>query len=711
MGIKGLSTFFYQNPQLSESYRLHDTFVVIDGNNLMHVLYFMHKIECIYNGEYNKYSKMIKTYLSAYLECKITPIIVFDGGYDKSDRKLKTVKQRCRDRLSLTQHIAKYGKSTGRVLPLLAQEVFREVLGEMNIAYAQCDFEADEQLCALANYYKCPIISNDSDFYIYDIQKGFILLDSVEPIVCTDENNGISYCYLDCSIYHIDNFLSHFPGIDKSVLPLFGTLIGNDYVSAGVFDAFFSNIQLPKCKCTKLKVAYNQKKIVGLLAWLKHVNLNDGIKQVLHHLKEEKRARVKSAIDHAVEGYKMQTPNIIYAIEGRLNNAVCDMPLSTDLKAPCGTFLSVNFAFQFHHGHFPPFFLNVINLHRAFLPSQVENVSLESSFACSRFVRQVLYGILLKHDSACESESCLRGIDEYDRRNGNLCRENVNAVFSLRDYGRLPALNELDQFERKKGKKILLETLNVQKHFISLFPAFWKLLFGSLSYWLNSCSPKPKEEIIYAIILNVLYFSLIKPSYFKNVNFIEYCQNEKRRNTSNICNHVAKLNESDLDKVKQNLKKYIKKPVFNNGNPLLINIVHNFSQLQSCILYCVYLNKLLNSPLKCPTIHMTFNGTMLYNLTKEIMIRPFPDLFVSELLGRDSVLDNLFQSLKQAIIDNVPGECLIKSDHSELSKKRKKMKKPEKSSCFVTEDCTEEAVMSNKFVHLNSLTEEENIDF
>ncbi|KFM71939.1 Protein asteroid-like protein, partial [Stegodyphus mimosarum] len=186
MGVRGLSSFFNQNPDLSKPCKLHDTPVIIDGNNLIHVLYFSYKVDCVYGGDYHKYASCIKKYLSSFKECNIKPIIIFDGGYDKSDRKLQTVLQRSRTRLTNTEHIAKYGRCSGKVLPIIAHEVFKDVLREMGIPFAQCDFEADDQVTALANYYKCPVISDDSDFYIFDIHHGFIRLDSVESTIITD---------------------------------------------------------------------------------------------------------------------------------------------------------------------------------------------------------------------------------------------------------------------------------------------------------------------------------------------------------------------------------------------------------------------------------------------------------------------------------------------------------------------------------------------
>ncbi|PRD19970.1 UNVERIFIED_CONTAM: asteroid-like protein 1, partial [Trichonephila clavipes] len=188
MGIRGLSTFFSNNPKLSKSYKLHDTSVIIDGNNLIHVLYFSRKIDFVYGGDYYKYAAAIKKYFSSYLECNIKPVIIFDGGYDPSDRKFETCLLRSKTRLTVAQRTAKYGKHSGSVLPICAPEIFRNVLSEMGIPFAQSEFEADEQLVALANYYECPVLSNDS----------FIRLDSVRTSVLETDIDGTKCKYLDC---------------------------------------------------------------------------------------------------------------------------------------------------------------------------------------------------------------------------------------------------------------------------------------------------------------------------------------------------------------------------------------------------------------------------------------------------------------------------------------------------------------------------------
>lgn len=261
MGVRGLSSFLHENPQFFKPHKLHNCCVIVDGDNLMHSIYFSDKIDVICGGDYDKYAKSVRKYFWMFLECSVKPVVVFDGGYDKSGKKLKTIYKRTNDRLSSVKDIAQSKSFHECLLPILAREVFISVLIDLYIHFVVSDYEADEQIAVLANSFKCPVISADSDFYIFDLHLGFITRDSIETTVILDiDSNGKEYKFLNCLIYHIDEFVSCFPGLEKRVLPLFGTLMGNDYVEGHEFDNFFSNIKLPKYKGKHLKANARQKK-------------------------------------------------------------------------------------------------------------------------------------------------------------------------------------------------------------------------------------------------------------------------------------------------------------------------------------------------------------------------------------------------------------------------------------------------------------------
>lgn len=56
MGVRGLFSFIFDHPQfgLLKAYKLHDSFVIIDGDNLIYSIYFGCKVNVICGGDYNK---------------------------------------------------------------------------------------------------------------------------------------------------------------------------------------------------------------------------------------------------------------------------------------------------------------------------------------------------------------------------------------------------------------------------------------------------------------------------------------------------------------------------------------------------------------------------------------------------------------------------------------------------------------------------------
>lgn len=634
-------------------------------------------------------------------ECSISPIIIFDGGYDKSGRKLKTIFERIRNRLSLVKYIAANQKYE-RVLPILAREAFISVLTELNIPFAVADYEADDQITVLANYYECPVISADSDFYIYDLHYGFITRDSLDTTITLDTDaNGNEYKFLNCDIYHIDDFVSCFPGIEKSLLPLFSTLAGNDYVEEHEFHQFFSNIQLPKYKGVHLNACRRQKKLVEILCWLRNNTVNTAIDQVTKYLKKGRREYIRTIIEDAITGYELRTCNLLHIINRQLSKSENDFCLDNKIVRPCGELVPLDFTLKYHKGDYSQFLVNVIVLHKVFLHPQIEDIASPSSYTCSNAIRKVIYGILVHHDvdgNMCQNEKCLSSVEEYDRKKKSLQKELVEPTFFLDGFGVLPTINDVICLKKEVCQLILMKTLEIELDILLDLPHEWQLVVGSFNYCLRKSKPHSTEAFVYALIINLIYYSLIKPNSCSKL-VSKYTTTEKSEEVStnlSIESILTRISELEIQNVSNNLKKYLSKPTINHGNPLLVYILHSYSQLQGCVLSAMSLNKLLGSCMKNPDLNRCFSGTLIYNLAKDISTRSNPKLFVAEILGRRSVLFELFTELLNKVCHEVPSVCVVKKVL--LSKKSKKK---HSRVCNVPYAITNHAI--NQFDVLNDL--------
>ena len=142
MGIKGLSTCLNQ-PLFKKSWKpvnLFEKKVIIDGYNIS---YALHQ----YNRQYNReeFQKTVEDFLCKFKE---PPIVVFDG-----------VKRCMRPRAPL------------------AILVFIKVLKSLKFEYYMADGEADRDIAVLANHHNCPVLSSDSDFFIFNLKAGLICFD------------------------------------------------------------------------------------------------------------------------------------------------------------------------------------------------------------------------------------------------------------------------------------------------------------------------------------------------------------------------------------------------------------------------------------------------------------------------------------------------------------------------------------------------------
>lgn len=123
-------------------------------------------------------------------------------------------------RLTLVNQMTKNKKDNCKVMPILAFDTFREVLQEIRIPLAVCDFEADKEIGLLANKLNCPALSNDSDFCILPLTAGFIHFDCVDfTLQETKMENKSSVDFLPARLYRVDNFASFFPSLGTKFYP------------------------------------------------------------------------------------------------------------------------------------------------------------------------------------------------------------------------------------------------------------------------------------------------------------------------------------------------------------------------------------------------------------------------------------------------------------------------------------------------------------
>lgn len=326
MGVRGLTTYIAQNAkQFLKPYELHDCDVVIDGDNLSSQIYkWLSHCNSAFGGDYDQYYRTVVHVFKLFEKCNVTPYVLLDGGYEQ--KKLKVVKQRLRSKIASIKYIRPTSNTS--TFPLMMREVFVDALRDCGVSLMRCFFEADDEIALLAKKLNCPVLSYDSDFYIHNVmyipsstvtfkvykrslglkpedgkKRGHCRKVEMKEDEVKTEENGFYY-FLDCCLYQIEN-LATAGGVKlkEEMLPLFATLIGNDYIERKVLQKFHSTVRLKK---TKKKVSLQQKRILKTIQWLRHETMETAISKILSRIRVNSRERVLEQIQDAMSGYNTE---------------------------------------------------------------------------------------------------------------------------------------------------------------------------------------------------------------------------------------------------------------------------------------------------------------------------------------------------------------------------------------------------------------------
>ncbi|XP_055600606.1 protein asteroid-like [Uranotaenia lowii] len=333
MGVRGLTTYIAANAErYLEPFELHDCDLVIDGDNLCFQLYVRSEAGMgAFGGNYDNFYRAVLDFFALLRKCSIRPWVLLDGGYEAC--KLKTVRQRMLGRIQFIKHV-KVG-SNRLLIPLLMREVFVDALRAIKVPFMRCLFEADNEIAVLARKLDCPVLSYDSDFYIHNVRYiPYVTLSHkvYRKTIQNEENFQIelvskkakvkskllakegtseilpeqiqeSYNYLDCSLYTIENLIGSAHKLKPEMLPLFATLLGNDYIERRILKTFYASMTVGK---TNRKVPREKRKILGILRWLQHHTVQSATNTILGQIKERNRQKLKRQLRGAMHGYNCE---------------------------------------------------------------------------------------------------------------------------------------------------------------------------------------------------------------------------------------------------------------------------------------------------------------------------------------------------------------------------------------------------------------------
>lgn len=724
MGVRGLTTFIAQN---SDRYLkrclLHDTYLVIDGNNLAAQLYKWHaKCYDCFGGDYDKYAQSILHFFNVLRECNVTPLIVFDGSYE--DKKLKTVYSRMKARMIQAKRSNPSTENSITVFPLFLREVFLGMILKLNLKVVRCLVEADFEMACISRKLKCPVLSYDSDFYIFDVE--YIPFNTLRLRSVTSSGKDC-YKYLDCQVYKVENFLKAYGGLQKNCVPLLGVLLGNDYIRISVFSNFYKHLKRTK---NKPGSSDQQRRIKSLIAWLQEESFDSALRKILGRTKEVYRKKVTKQIISTINNYicsesgllkylnldiiqnDVLPPRINIDIDNINNIEIEDFHKSEDeddgslvdseseteellddvneeLELPA---LLKHFEEKYKKCQYPACFIDIMINNRYFFVPIVEDYYKPQCHNISLTILAAISAILQGN----RSEKL-----KYILRNERGKLEN----FYLPKYTKsLPTLSGLENVSQKQSMHYLLSILVIDQGFFNKlyqFPSSWRLYITSVVYWIRNSNPGPNECHIYTLLLTAIILDSIGIEFSRNS--LKFLKKYKEHIVQLECNPIKSIlndnstvkdaltaiTEGDKIMIMKELVPYFDMIIKIRRNPKSFDqgIVHIFAQFQSCAYHIQHLNSLLNNPLEDYLISNFYNGTFIYNLANNFLTRSQLDLYLQMLTRNSPNIYNAFVAIKNFIMAYVSDIGL----KNIVSRKKRRKKKKVNETITDDESCCEDS--------------------
>ena len=201
MGVTGLATYIKHadpNRRACNRQQQIEGPLVIDGSQLCYHLYESRelglKLDVINGGQYPDFYQKVSNFFRKLQQSGIVPHVVFEGVDKGKKLTEENILKKKRERHMKAQRDLKTRVSmTG--LPQLAYTTLCNVLTDLNINCYVADGEGDEGCVRIAKFLNCPVLSNDSDFYLFNIPNGYIQLGNLKFEPSRSPNRALADVY------------------------------------------------------------------------------------------------------------------------------------------------------------------------------------------------------------------------------------------------------------------------------------------------------------------------------------------------------------------------------------------------------------------------------------------------------------------------------------------------------------------------------------
>ena len=395
---------------------------------------------------------------------------------------------------------------------------------------------------------KYPVLSNDSDFFIFDVEGGFIPLSSFKWQRCPST----------ARIFYRRQLAEYF-GILSELLPLFASLVRNDYVNLELLKPFHENLRLQGTPGSKKEEKF--RAIAKLLKKAPTSTEKEAIEFAIRRVPQDRsKNELRRAIEISLQEYTIREreKHLVGYFQGN--------DISSSLKTQNNQEIEEWVLRRFRDGRFSTSCMSSLVSGKVLLKFQVENLQETSANHCSQSLRRYIYGIL---NGAPLPGGKSTMVQEWDRVGDQVKPSSISPT----DGENVPCLNEIPCIDPDKKLALFLDALDSNTTNIKSLPAELKLVAASLRFWARNA------------------YSKLEPNHLSAI----------------LCSCV-KLEDGSW-------KEYLESC---DGEAFDVRAAHSFSQWQCVLRDVIHLNCVLEEPVETPCIRKIFNGQLVHHLKREL---------------------------------------------------------------------------------------------
>ena len=415
--------------------------------------------------------------------------------------------------------------------------------------------EADTEIASLAYVWNCPVLSNDSDFFIFDIKAGYV------PLAFFTWNSSC----LTVRVFHRQKLASHFR-IRAELIPLLASLAGNDYVSCDLLVEFNRVLNGFQTSNHFSKKGARFESIANMLSKLPDSNEEEALKCALKMVKSaESREQLRQAVELSLQEYTLSESNLLGYFQDDL--------VSSSLRTQSNREINQWVLHRFRDGKFSSKCISSLTSGKLFMGIPVENCREISANCCSKWLRRFVYAILNDAETKAE-EGNIKVIQEWDRVGLSVQQSIVKPY----QEGVVPSLSLIPYLDLGERVNFLLFALDSDTTDVRSLGKRFILIVASLRYLIKHAKPSLDTNHLIALL---------------------------------CC--CVKLENDEFHNGEENTvspKRF--------SWPFDIRAAQSFAQWQCVLRDAIHLNFNLLEPVPVPFIHKTFNGKMAQKLLESL---------------------------------------------------------------------------------------------